>query len=156
MKVLTYALVPLLLSVACWSEQINLGPVATNILPLLGPGGQILQWDAKTFGGSVSSGSYLGSPCGAFIHCYGFNGAQWQFNMTGTMYCKNTCTYNATGPSLLALRSWQIAQQPPMSAQHLLERLWMKRGSITIMYSATSTLLRIQPKMARNWPEEDS
>ena len=43
------------------------------------------------------SGSYNGSPCGAFIHCYGFNGTDWQFNFAGDTFCKNTCTYNATG-----------------------------------------------------------
>jgi hypothetical protein len=97
MKKLIGILIVPLLSVVCWGEQITLGAVGKNILPLLGPGGQVLQWNANTFAGGLFPGSYPGSPCGAFIRCYGFNGTDWQFNMTGDMFCKNTCTYNATG-----------------------------------------------------------
>jgi len=103
MKKLTYILAVFLLTVACRGEQITLGAVAKNILPVLGAGGQVIQWNVETFAGGLFPGSYNGSPCGAFIHCYGFNGTQWQFNMTGDAYCKNTCTYNATGPITMSV-----------------------------------------------------
>ena len=80
-----------------------MGAVGKNILPLVGAGGQVLQWNASTFAGGLFPGSYNGSPCGAFPRCYGFNGTQWQFNMTGDMYCKHTCTYNATGAMNLSV-----------------------------------------------------
>jgi hypothetical protein len=94
--------VVLLLTGIGWGDQITLGGVAKNIMPLLGSGGQILQWNVETFSGGLFPGSYEGSPCGNFIHCYGFNGTDWQFNMTGDLYCKNTCSYNATG----AIKLW--------------------------------------------------
>jgi|CZLA01.1.fsa_nt_gi hypothetical protein len=103
MKKLTYFMAVVLMSVACWGEQITLGAVAKNVMPLMGADGQVLQWNAETFAGGLFPGSYYGSPCGAFLRCYGFNGTQWQFNMTGDMWCRNTCTYNATGPITLSI-----------------------------------------------------
>lgn len=93
-----------LLAAACWSEQIMLGGVGPNVMPLLGPTGLVLQWNAPTMAGGIFPGSSPSNPCGALLHCYGFNGTVWQFNMTGSHFCKNTCTFNATGPLKMTVK----------------------------------------------------
>jgi len=91
----------MLSAAACFGQHIVLGGTST-VWPTSSEDGAPLQWNAVTFGGALLSGSHLGSPCGAFKNCYGFNGTDWQFNMTDPIFCKNTCTYNATGPVVLS------------------------------------------------------
>jgi hypothetical protein len=92
----------MLSATAGFGQRIVLGATST-IWPTPGEQGAPLQWNAVTFGGGLFSGSHSGSPCGVFKNCYGFNGKDWQFNMTDLNYCKNTCTYNATGPVVLSV-----------------------------------------------------
>lgn len=98
-KFMMRTLVALLtLSTACFATQITLGATASDVQPLLGGGGQVLQWNVSTFAGGMFPGSYDGNPCGGFEHCYGFNGTDWQFNFTGNNFCKAGCSYYASGP----------------------------------------------------------
>jgi len=82
------------------------GITEPSVYPLFDEAGVPIQWNAPTFEGFVFPGSYNGPKKGICVHaahCYGYDGqGDWQFNLTGADFCKNTCTYTATGELVIS------------------------------------------------------
>jgi hypothetical protein len=74
------------------------GFVEPSVFPLINGAGEIIQWNASLFSGAVVQGSYKHGICVGAKSCYGFDGrGNWKFNLDGSNFCKDTCTYTATG-----------------------------------------------------------
>jgi len=75
------------------------GVIEPSVYPLISLQGVPIQWNAPTFEGFVFRGvESKKDVCVGVATCYSYDGrGNWQFNLTGTVFCKNTCTYAATG-----------------------------------------------------------
>lgn len=74
------------------------GITEPSVYPLFDMGGSPIQWNAPTFEGFVFRGAKKNACAGAGKTSYCYDGqGNWQFNLTGKMFCENTCTYAATG-----------------------------------------------------------
>ena len=76
------------------------GIVQPEVFPLENGYGQIIQWNAPTFEGFIKAGKSSKNYCKDAYYCYSYDGqGNWQFNMTGDVFCPSPtyCTYTATG-----------------------------------------------------------